>query len=67
MEYVGRVYYPINIDALRNGKVDCIILGAWQAEKLKKEGFNVIAEPKQLYPDGFPNPNHCRDGPDPGK
>jgi len=54
VEYLGRIYYPINIDALRSGKVDAINLGAWQAEKLIKEGFNIIAEPKQLYPDGFP-------------
>ena len=54
VEYVGRVYFPLNIDSLKNGKVDCIILGSWQAEKLEKEGFKIIAKPRKLYPDGFP-------------
>ena len=54
VEYLGRVYFPLNIDALKNGKVDCINLGAWQAEKLEKEGFNIVAKPRELYPDGFP-------------
>jgi ABC-type nitrate/sulfonate/bicarbonate transport system substrate-binding protein len=54
VEWIGRVFAPGNINALKNGKVDCIYLGAWQAGRLQKEGFNIIANPKHLYPEGFP-------------
>ncbi|HWP59292.1 MAG TPA: ABC transporter substrate-binding protein [Candidatus Acidoferrales bacterium] len=54
VEWVGRVFSPGDIDALKTGKVDCITLQAAKAERLKKEGFNILADPKRLYPDGFP-------------
>ena len=54
VEWQGRVFPPGNIDTLRSGKVDCITLEVSKAERLKKEGFNIIANPKQLYPNGFP-------------
>jgi NitT/TauT family transport system substrate-binding protein len=54
VEWVGRIFSPGNIDALKNGKVDCITLQMVKAEKLKKEGFNILADPKRLYPEGFP-------------
>ncbi|MBI2988482.1 MAG: ABC transporter substrate-binding protein [Deltaproteobacteria bacterium] len=55
VEWIGRVYPPGNIDALRNGKVDCLRIEASKAEKLQKEGFNILADPKQQYPEGFPD------------
>ena len=54
VEFVGRVFPPGNIARLRSGEVDCITLEVSQAEKLKQEGFNLLASPKQLYPNGFP-------------
>jgi NitT/TauT family transport system substrate-binding protein len=54
VEFLGRVFPPGNIDTLRSGKVDCISLEITQAQKLQKEGFNILASPKQLYPNGFP-------------
>ena len=64
VEYVGRVYFPLNIDSLKNGKVDCIILGSWQAEKLEKEGFKIIANPgnstlMDFQPESLPRPEIC--------
>ncbi|HWP59300.1 MAG TPA: ABC transporter substrate-binding protein [Candidatus Acidoferrales bacterium] len=54
VEWRGRVFPPGNVDTLRSGKVDCITLEIGRAERLKKEGFNIIANPKELYPNGFP-------------
>ena len=54
VEWLGRVFAPGNATALKTGKVDCIHVGASQASKLQKEGFNIIANPKELYPNGFP-------------
>jgi ABC-type nitrate/sulfonate/bicarbonate transport system substrate-binding protein len=54
VEWVGRIFSPGNIDALKAGKVDCITLQMAKAERLRKEGFNILADPKRLYPEGFP-------------
>ena len=54
VEWIGRIFSPGNIDALKSGKVDCITLQISKAERLKKEGFNILADPKRLYPEGFP-------------
>jgi hypothetical protein len=55
VEWLGRIYPPVNIELLRNGKIDCIRTEASRAEKLKKEGFNILVDPKQQYPEGFPD------------
>ena len=43
-----------HIEALRSGKVECAPVPPWQAEDLKKDGFNVLVSPADQYPDGRP-------------
>ncbi len=54
VEWVRGIYYPIHIEALRSGKVDCIPVAVWEAEELKKEGFNPLVTLKDQYPQGRP-------------
>jgi len=43
-----------HLDALLGGKVECAPLGSSDAEDLKKQGFNILATPKDQWPDGRP-------------
>ncbi|MGH7847187.1 MAG: ABC transporter substrate-binding protein, partial [Candidatus Binatia bacterium] len=43
-----------HLDALRGGKVECAPLSSWDAEDLKKEGFNILVRPADQYPNGRP-------------
>jgi hypothetical protein len=43
-----------HLDALLGGKVECAPLSSADAEDLKKQGFNILATPKDQYPDGRP-------------
>ena len=44
----------LHIEALRNGRVDCAPVRPWDAEDLKKDGFNLLVKPGDQYPDGRP-------------
>ena len=44
----------LHIEALRSGRVDCAPVRPWDAEDLKKEGFNALVKPGDQYPDGRP-------------
>ena len=39
---------------MRAGKVDCAPVAVWEAEELKKEGFNALVTLQQQYPNGRP-------------
>lgn len=54
VEFIRGIFHPVNIEALRSGKVDCAAVETWEAEELKKDGFNVLVTPQQLYPKGRP-------------
>ena len=43
-----------HMDALKGGKVECAPLSSWDAEELKKHGFNLLVRPADQYPDGRP-------------
>ena len=43
-----------HLDALLGGKVECAPISSADAEDLKKQGFNILATPKDQYPDGRP-------------
>jgi hypothetical protein len=43
-----------HLDALLNGKVECAPISSEDAEDLKQRGFNILATPKDQYPDGRP-------------
>jgi hypothetical protein len=43
-----------HLDALTGGKVECAPISSADAEDLKKMGFNILATPKDQYPDGRP-------------
>ena len=43
-----------HLDALTGGKVECAPIGSQDAEDLKKMGFNILATPKDQYPEGRP-------------
>ncbi len=43
-----------HLDALLGGKVECAPISTADAEDLKKQGFNILATPKDQYPDGRP-------------
>ena len=43
-----------HMDALQGGKVECAPLSPWDAEELKKEGFNTLVRPADQYPNGRP-------------
>jgi ABC-type nitrate/sulfonate/bicarbonate transport system substrate-binding protein len=43
------------IDALRKGQFDCVAVKARAAEALKGEGFNILVDVKQQYPNGKPD------------
>jgi ABC-type nitrate/sulfonate/bicarbonate transport system substrate-binding protein len=42
------------LDALLGGKVECAPLSSADAEDLRQRGFNILATPKDQYPDGRP-------------
>jgi len=54
VEWVRGIFNPIHIEALRSGKVDCAPVAVWEAEGLKKEGFNPLVTLQQQYPNGRP-------------
>ena len=39
---------------MRSGKIDCAAVAVWEAEELKKDGFNPLINLKQQYPNGRP-------------
>ena len=43
-----------HLDALLGGKVECAPISSADAEDLKKQGFNILATPKDQYPNGRP-------------
>jgi len=54
VEMVRGIFHPIHIEALRSGRVACCPVATWEAEMLKKEGFNPLITLKQQYPNGRP-------------
>lgn len=54
VEWVRGIFHPIHIEALRSGKVDCAPVTVWEAEELKKEGFNPLVTLQEQYPNGRP-------------
>jgi ABC-type amino acid transport substrate-binding protein len=54
VQMVRGIFHPIHIEALRTGKVDCVHTQTWEAEGLKKEGFNPLISLKEQYPNGRP-------------
>src|SRR5262249_36851559 len=51
---VRGIFQPVHIEALRSGRVACGPVATWEAEMLKKEGFNPLMTLKQQYPNGRP-------------
>jgi len=54
VEFIRGVYHPVHIDALRSGKVDCAPVTVWEADELKREGFNPLITLQEQYPNGRP-------------
>jgi ABC-type nitrate/sulfonate/bicarbonate transport system substrate-binding protein len=54
VEFIRGIFHPVNVEALRSGRVDCAAVETWESEELIKEGFNVLVTPQQLYPHGRP-------------
>jgi hypothetical protein len=54
VKMVRGIFHPIHIEALRSGRVAACPVAAWEAEELKKEGFNPLITLKQQYPQGRP-------------
>lgn len=54
VKMVRGIFHPIHIEALRSGRVAACPVAAWEAEELKKEGFNPLITLKQQYPHGRP-------------
>ncbi|MBI2985243.1 MAG: ABC transporter substrate-binding protein [Deltaproteobacteria bacterium] len=55
VEWIAPVYPPSNIDALRKGAIHAVFVHSWQAEELKREGFNILISLKEQYPNGRPD------------
>ncbi len=54
VEWVRGIFHPIHIEALRSGKADCLAVTVFEAEELKKSGFNPLVSLQQQYPHGRP-------------
>ena len=54
VKWVRGIFYPVHLEALRSGKVDCVPVSVLEAEELKKEGFNPLVTLKDQYPNGRP-------------
>lgn len=54
VEMVRGIFHPIHIEALRSGRIDCAAVAVWEAEELKKDGFNPLMNLRQQYPNGRP-------------
>jgi len=54
VKMVRGIFHPIHIEALRSGRVAACPVATWEAEELKKEGFNPLITLKQQYPNGRP-------------
>lgn len=54
VKMVRGIFHPVHIAALRSGKVAACPVATWEAEELKKEGFNVLLGLKDQYPNGRP-------------
>jgi hypothetical protein len=54
VKMVRGIFHPIHIEALRSGQVATCPVAPWEAEELKKEGFNPLITLKQQYPNGRP-------------
>ncbi|MBI2986652.1 MAG: ABC transporter substrate-binding protein [Deltaproteobacteria bacterium] len=54
VHWVRGIFHPLHIEALRSGKVDCVAVLVWEAERLKKERFNPLVTLQQQYPNGRP-------------
>jgi ABC-type nitrate/sulfonate/bicarbonate transport system substrate-binding protein len=44
----------LHVEALKNGKVECVPVSVRTAQELKKEGCNILVVPREQYPNGFP-------------
>jgi len=55
VKWVAPVYPPVHIDSLRQGNLDAVFVHSWQAEELQREGFNILINLKQQYPNGRPD------------
>jgi hypothetical protein len=54
VEMVRGIFHPVHIEALRSGRVACCPVSTWEAEELKRDGFNPLITLKQQYPNGRP-------------
>ena len=54
VKMVRGIFHPIHLEALRSGRVATCPVATWEADILKKEGFNVLKSVKELYPNGRP-------------
>ena len=54
VKMVRGIFHPIHLEALRSGRVAACPVATWEAEELKKEGFNPLITLKQQYPNGRP-------------
>ena len=49
-----REFFLLLLDALRSLRIDAGPTSAWEVEELKKQGFNLLVTPRDLYPSGRP-------------
>jgi ABC-type nitrate/sulfonate/bicarbonate transport system substrate-binding protein len=54
VEWVTGIFPPTHIEALRSFRIDAGPMSAWEVEPLKKQGFNLLVTPLDLYPNGRP-------------
>jgi ABC-type nitrate/sulfonate/bicarbonate transport system substrate-binding protein len=54
VEWVTGIFPPTHLDALRSLRIDAGPTSAWEVEELKKQGFNLLVTPRDLYPNGRP-------------
>jgi ABC-type nitrate/sulfonate/bicarbonate transport system substrate-binding protein len=54
VEWVTGIFPPTHIDALRSLRIDAGPTSAWEVAELRKQGFNLLVTPRDLYPNGRP-------------
>lgn len=54
VEWVTGIFPPTHLEALRSLRIDAGPTSAWEVEELKKQGFNLLVTPRDLYPSGRP-------------
>jgi NMT1/THI5 like len=54
VEWVTGIFPPTHVEALKSGRIDAGPMSAWEVEELRRQGFNLLVTPRDLYPNGRP-------------